>query len=293
MARRSRASSPRSRRVRRRPARSAPTTARRDTMARLRSAIRRYRSVCSSLERELRVERGIPPRGRRAPRCGRRPHHRAVAGLEGVELGVAVGRERGLELCSLSQMAPPAVTTARAANTRRRMGGAESRASPPKRLSWPGVQALQSPAGGAFSPRPGPWTGPGRLRAPGRGASPHGPRVGEVHHLGGCPGAGAPLRAPALPGGCAGRHRRRESAGPGGHAGAGARSSGKLHARTLDVSQEPDVRAFVEWAHASMGGLNAVINNAGILRDGLLVKKDRHTGAVRCSPRTSGTRCWR
>ena len=25
--------------------------------------------------------------------------------------------------------------------------------------------------------------------------------------------------------------------------------NGKLHARTLDVSQEPDVRAFVEWAH--------------------------------------------
>jgi 3-oxoacyl-[acyl-carrier protein] reductase len=51
------------------------------------------------------------------------------------------------------------------------------------------------------------------------------------------------------------------------------------------VSQEPDVRAFVEWAHASMGGLNAVINNAGILRDGLLVKKDRHTGAVTVLPK--------
>jgi 3-oxoacyl-[acyl-carrier protein] reductase len=30
-----------------------------------------------------------------------------------------------------------------------------------------------------------------------------------------------------------------------------------------------------------MGGLNGVINNAGILRDGLLVKKDRETGAVK------------
>jgi len=57
-------------------------------------------------------------------------------------------------------------------------------------------------------------------------------------------------------------------------------SSGKLHARPLDVSQEADVRGFVEWARGVMGGLNAVINNAGILRDGLLVKKDRHTGAV-------------
>ncbi|HUM11684.1 MAG TPA: SDR family oxidoreductase [Myxococcaceae bacterium] len=55
---------------------------------------------------------------------------------------------------------------------------------------------------------------------------------------------------------------------------------GKLHARPLDVSQESEVRAFVEWAHGVMGGLNAVVNNAGILRDGLLVKKDRHTGEV-------------
>ena len=43
-----------------------------------------------------------------------------------------------------------------------------------------------------------------------------------------------------------------------------------------------------------MGGLNAVINNAGILRDGLLVKKDRHTGAVTVLPQgRSGMRCWR
>ena len=62
-------------------------------------------------------------------------------------------------------------------------------------------------------------------------------------------------------------------------------SKGKLHARPLDVSQEADVRAFVEWAHTSMGGLNALINNAGILRDGLLVRKDRHTGAVTVLPK--------
>jgi 3-oxoacyl-[acyl-carrier protein] reductase len=30
-----------------------------------------------------------------------------------------------------------------------------------------------------------------------------------------------------------------------------------------------------------MGGLNGLINNAGILRDGLLVKKDRETGAIK------------
>jgi len=55
---------------------------------------------------------------------------------------------------------------------------------------------------------------------------------------------------------------------------------GKVHARKLDVSSEADVGAFVDWAHDAMGGLNGLINNAGILRDGLLVKKDKTTGAV-------------
>jgi 3-oxoacyl-[acyl-carrier protein] reductase len=57
-------------------------------------------------------------------------------------------------------------------------------------------------------------------------------------------------------------------------------SSGQAHARRLDVTDEADVAGFVEWAHQTMGGLNALVNNAGILRDGLLVKKDRHTGAI-------------
>jgi 3-oxoacyl-[acyl-carrier protein] reductase len=55
---------------------------------------------------------------------------------------------------------------------------------------------------------------------------------------------------------------------------------GKVHTRKLDVANEADVGAFVEWAHGAMGGLNGLINNAGILRDGLLVKKDRTTGAI-------------
>jgi 3-oxoacyl-[acyl-carrier protein] reductase len=50
--------------------------------------------------------------------------------------------------------------------------------------------------------------------------------------------------------------------------------------RRLDVSDEADVQRFVEWAHGAMGGLNALVNNAGIIRDGLLVKKDRATGEV-------------
>ncbi|HWU91062.1 MAG TPA: SDR family oxidoreductase [Kofleriaceae bacterium] len=55
---------------------------------------------------------------------------------------------------------------------------------------------------------------------------------------------------------------------------------GKIHTRRLDVSSEADVGAFVDWAFGAMGGLNGLINNAGILRDGLLVKKDRATGEI-------------
>lgn len=53
-----------------------------------------------------------------------------------------------------------------------------------------------------------------------------------------------------------------------------------IHRRRLDVSNEADVISFVAWAHEAMGGLNGLINNAGILRDGLLVKKDKATGAI-------------
>jgi 3-oxoacyl-[acyl-carrier protein] reductase len=55
---------------------------------------------------------------------------------------------------------------------------------------------------------------------------------------------------------------------------------GKVFTRKLDVSNEADVGAFVDWAADQMGGLNALVNNAGILRDGLLVKKDKTTGQV-------------
>lgn len=55
---------------------------------------------------------------------------------------------------------------------------------------------------------------------------------------------------------------------------------GKIFTRRLDVSKESEVGAFVDWAHQSMGGLNGLINNAGILRDGLLVKRDKNTGDI-------------
>jgi 3-oxoacyl-[acyl-carrier protein] reductase len=53
-----------------------------------------------------------------------------------------------------------------------------------------------------------------------------------------------------------------------------------IHRRKLNVADEAECASFVTWAHGEMGGLNGLINNAGILRDGLLVKKDRTTGAV-------------
>ena len=55
---------------------------------------------------------------------------------------------------------------------------------------------------------------------------------------------------------------------------------GKVFTRKLDVANEAEVAAFVDWAAGAMGGLNGLINNAGILRDGLLVKKDRTTGQI-------------
>jgi 3-oxoacyl-[acyl-carrier protein] reductase len=53
-----------------------------------------------------------------------------------------------------------------------------------------------------------------------------------------------------------------------------------VHTRKLNVADEKDCEAFVGWASEVMGGLNGLINNAGILRDGLLVKKDRTTGDI-------------
>ncbi|MEM9691945.1 MAG: SDR family oxidoreductase [Myxococcota bacterium] len=55
---------------------------------------------------------------------------------------------------------------------------------------------------------------------------------------------------------------------------------GQVHARRLDVADPADVASFVAWAKERLGGLNSLVNNAGILRDGLLVKRDRKTGEV-------------
>lgn len=53
-----------------------------------------------------------------------------------------------------------------------------------------------------------------------------------------------------------------------------------IHRRKVDVSKEDEIISFVQFAYDSMGGLNGLINNAGILKDGLLVRRDKATGAV-------------
>jgi 3-oxoacyl-[acyl-carrier protein] reductase len=53
-----------------------------------------------------------------------------------------------------------------------------------------------------------------------------------------------------------------------------------LWTRRCDVSDEADVVATVREAAEALGGLNALINNAGIFRDGYLVRRER-SGALR------------
>ena len=64
---------------------------------------------------------------------------------------------------------------------------------------------------------------------------------------------------------------------------------GALYTKRVDVSGEAESEAFADWAAEAMGGLNGLINNAGILRDGLLVRKDPDSGEI---TRMSG-RDWR
>lgn len=47
---------------------------------------------------------------------------------------------------------------------------------------------------------------------------------------------------------------------------------GRVQAVECNVADEASVVALIEKAHAAMGGLNVLVNNAGIFRDGLLVK---------------------
>jgi 3-oxoacyl-[acyl-carrier protein] reductase len=60
-----------------------------------------------------------------------------------------------------------------------------------------------------------------------------------------------------------------------------ADAPGTLKTWITNVADEASVEALFAEASAAFGGLNGLINNAGIIRDGLLVKKDRETGEVR------------
>ncbi|HEX3682900.1 MAG TPA: SDR family NAD(P)-dependent oxidoreductase [Bryobacteraceae bacterium] len=50
--------------------------------------------------------------------------------------------------------------------------------------------------------------------------------------------------------------------------------SGRLHAAKLDVTQENSAAGFVHAAVDALGKLNVLVNNAGILRDGVLAKPE-------------------
>lgn len=54
----------------------------------------------------------------------------------------------------------------------------------------------------------------------------------------------------------------------------------RLETKALDVSDDSSIELFIDWADTKLGGLNGVISNAGILRDALLVKKERDTGEI-------------
>lgn len=57
-------------------------------------------------------------------------------------------------------------------------------------------------------------------------------------------------------------------------------AAGTLKTWLCNVADEASVGTVFGEAWAAFGGLNGLVNNAGIIRDGLLVKKDRETGAV-------------
>ena len=158
-----------------------------------------------------------------APGAGGARIDRAIARLEGVELGVAVRTRTTTSSSAPSARRPPRPPAPQGPRTRAGawMRAADSRPGVAETSVLPVVRGSTCPS----------WSSPVRsvrrqgsaermLHALREGNQANEPRVGEVHRLGRSPGSGAPLRAPALPGGRPGRHRRRESAGPGGHAGA-------------------------------------------------------------------------
>ena len=56
---------------------------------------------------------------------------------------------------------------------------------------------------------------------------------------------------------------------------------GTIRGYVTNVASEESVISFFDQAWADFGGLNGLVNNAGIFRDGLLVKKDRESGRIK------------
>lgn len=60
-----------------------------------------------------------------------------------------------------------------------------------------------------------------------------------------------------------------------------AHPEASLHIARVDVSNEEEVYVAMRQAWGQMGGINVLVNNAGIFRDSLLVKQDRNTGEIK------------
>jgi 3-oxoacyl-[acyl-carrier protein] reductase len=61
----------------------------------------------------------------------------------------------------------------------------------------------------------------------------------------------------------------------------GADLPGKVVGFNANVASEDDVVALIKSVRETLGGLDGVVNNAGIFRDGLLVRQDRETGEIK------------
>lgn len=57
-------------------------------------------------------------------------------------------------------------------------------------------------------------------------------------------------------------------------------TTGELHALRCDVTKEEDVLAAFEWIETKFGGVDVLVNNAGVLRSTRLTTKD-NTTAIR------------
>ena len=57
--------------------------------------------------------------------------------------------------------------------------------------------------------------------------------------------------------------------------------AGSLTTFKANVASEDEVKALFDATYDQLGGANGLVNNAGIFRDSLLVKKDRNTGDIR------------